>query len=228
MIISKKHHFIFIKTRKTASTSVQVALVPICGAQDIIRGGVKDCPRSGWSNRYTYLVLHARGKIRKLLPRRVRRAYYSKHATISDVIGAIGENIERYFRFAFVRNPFDLVVSRFFWDRFKNRHSFDDFGLWVQEHYSQQRRWERDLLHRYTYVDGGCVMDFVGRFETLDQDYRQVCNLLSLDTPELPRTKSGIRDPRHYSEFYTAQSRLIVERLFAEDLRAFDYAYEEK
>jgi hypothetical protein len=36
MIISHKHKFIFLKTRKTASTSTEFALNEICGPEDVV------------------------------------------------------------------------------------------------------------------------------------------------------------------------------------------------
>jgi len=151
----------------------------------------------------------------------------AKHATISDVIGVMGAQADDYFKLAFVRNPFDLVVSRFFWDRSLNRHTYSDFTLWLNEHYSHKGRWERDILHRYTHINGECQMNFISRYEYLEQAFRQVCTLLSLGILELPGKKSGLREPRHYSEFYTSQTRHLVEKLFSEDFQLTGYRFEE-
>ena len=42
MIISHKHKFIFFKTRKTAGSSIQVALAKHCGSDDIVTGQYRD------------------------------------------------------------------------------------------------------------------------------------------------------------------------------------------
>ena len=226
MILSEKHRFIFIKTRKTAGTSIQTALTQVCGAQDVIAGGKKQKAQNCRKGRFTYPLLKAKALItrRPLWPATRGRA---KHATISDVTAVMGVQTDSYFKFAFVRNPFDLVVSRFFWDLASNRHTYRDFTLWLKQHYSREGRWERDLLHRYTHINGESRMDFIGRYEYLERDFRKVCTLLSLGNLELPRKKAGLRKPRHYSEFYTPQTRDLVARLFSVDLQLFDYRFEE-
>lgn len=226
MIISKKHHFIFVKTRKTAGSSIQAALAQICGSQDLIIGGRKEIDLPFWQHWRTYLIWKTRLLCAGYPVRPIRRLS-AKHATIGNVKDVMGASVWTYFKFAFVRNPFDLVVSRFFWDQAKGRHGYGEITPWLIEHYSRQGRWNNDLLHRYTHINGECQMDFIGRYESLNQDFDHICSLLSLGHLELPFKKSGFREKQHYSAFYTQEAVAVVERLFAEDLRVFGYAFED-
>ena len=95
MIISHKHKFIFIRPRKTAGTTMQNVLSQICGDDDIVTSGYNDgnknIDQSCWDGH--------------------------PHPHLWDVKQLVGEDIWReYFKFTFVRNPFDITVSRFFWN----------------------------------------------------------------------------------------------------------------
>lgn len=227
MIISNKHHFIFIKTRKTASTSIQAALASVCGPSDIIAGGRREISQNCWNTWYEYVFLRAKAIRHHRLFWPIQR-FHSRHASIEVVSKVMGERFTTYFKFAFVRNPFDLVVSRYYWDRSQNRHTYNDFALWLSECYAQQRLWEKDLLNRYTHIDGICQLDYVGRFEKLQDDFRYVCNAIGIDHSELPEKKSGFRPTQRYQDHYSPETRSLVAQLFADDLRLFGYSFEEK
>ena len=99
MIISHKHKFIFFKTIKTAGTSIQSALAEHCGERDVITG-------EGKKNTH---------KLPKI------PALHHEHVYLTFVKQWLEPEIwDSYFKFAFIRNPFDLAVSKYYWD-FKNR-----------------------------------------------------------------------------------------------------------
>lgn len=224
MIISDAYRFIFIKTRKTASSSIQATLAERCGPYDIIAGGRDEISRNCWDNWREYAVLRAKTLLQGRLFWPISR-FHSRHATIKTVTEVLGEHTETYFKFAIVRNPFDLVVSRYFWDKSLNRHGYSDFQRWLEEEYTRRGHWEKDLLHRYTHISGVCRLDYVGRFERLSEDFRHVCNTLGFGEMELPRKKSGLRVPGAYQDHYSPAARSLVEQLFAEDIMIFGYAF---
>lgn len=224
MIISDEHRFIFIKSRKKAGSSIQAALAEVCGPRDIITGGRVEISRNCWDNRREYIALRAKTLLQGHIFWPISR-FHSLHATIKMVTEVLCEQAKAYFKFAFVRNPFDLVVSRYIWDKSLQRHAYNDLQPWLEEQYMPRRQWEKDLLHRHTHVDGVCRLDYVGRFERLSEDFRYVCGTLDLVEMELPRKKSGFRSSRQYQDHYSPASRSLVEQLFAEDLRIFGYAF---
>ena len=96
MIISHKHKFIFLKTVKTAGTSIQAALAEHCGKEDIITGKEEEQNIHKLSN---IPILH------------------HEHVYLTFVKQWLEPEIwDSYFKFAFIRNPFDLAISKYWWD----------------------------------------------------------------------------------------------------------------
>ena len=148
------------------------------------------------------------------------------------------ERFENYFKFTFVRNPFDRVVSAYFYlqqggkstmpndRRFWDLHlspykSFEDF---VREglHLSPVRRWGH-FHPQAAFVasdDGTVQVDFVGRVENLTEDFQFVANKLMIDA-RLEHVNASQR--KHYSEYYCPETVKIVRDLYAVDFDLFGY-----
>ncbi len=233
MIISHKHKFIFMKTRKTAGTSIQTALTDICGPDDIISSDIDTVGRnedkSCWDGH--------------------------PHPHLWDVRNLVGEEIfNSYFKFAFIRNPFDVTVSRFFWNiKGKGQKGYeltkDGFNKWVDEYTSQFIFHKAEyfpinlvypFLYSHNFVNPNTFerigpdirqlafdVDFVGRFENLVDDFDYVCNKLGLGKIGLPQKKTGMRDKRDFREMYTDESMKKVENVFAEDLLTLGYSFQQ-
>jgi hypothetical protein len=71
--------------------------------------------------------------------------------------------------------------------------------------------------------DGRCLVDFIGRFEQLQQDFDAACDLAGIPRRQLPRTNHAA-GPK-LNELYDADSLRIVERLYADDIARFGYAF---
>jgi hypothetical protein len=122
---------------------------------------------------------------------------------------------EEYFSFSIVRNPFDRVVSEYTWDpQFKNI-SFLDF-------LNMQNKWQP--RHKNAQVD---FMDkhlnFIGRFENLQDDFNTICDKIGIPQRELPHKNKGKH--KHYTEYYDDETREIVAEKYAKDLECFGYVF---
>lgn len=149
------------------------------------------------------------------------------------------EKFAAYYKFAFVRNPWDRLVSGYTymvrkqskgadtaeWIEFlKNFDSFEDFVLrWVSEE-NVERHKTFVPQHRFVYDKHGMMsLDFIGRYETLREDYDQVCKILAGGDP-LPHANKSERVD--YRDYYTPRTRDIVARVYAKDIELFGYAFE--
>jgi len=102
MIISHSHKFIFTKPRKVAGTSIEVALSQFCGPDDIITSNVSS--EAIDADSYTDYARNDSGYFNHMRPSRIR----------AKIGKAVWNN---YFVFTIVRNPWDMLVSRYFWNK---------------------------------------------------------------------------------------------------------------
>ena len=216
MIVSHEHRFIFLKTRKTAGTSVEIALSRICGPQDIITPITEtdEQLRKAQGGRppqhYTAPPLEMEGR---------------PHLPASAVRRIVGTDVwESYFKFTIERNPWDAVVSLYYWRIRDNLTpvSFEDFV-----NSDDVPRWA-DKNARIYRLQGKVVVDELCRFESLNRDLDGIWSSLGLPgAPELPRAK-GEHRPREarYPTMYTPATAQRVGDIFAEMAAEFGYGFE--
>jgi hypothetical protein len=232
MIISHRHRFIYLKCRKVGSTSVEMALADLCGPDDIVTplDGEKTRPNAqrqvNWQN---HEVPRAnwplRGRILVALGMSPRAAgvelfNHIRAASLRRLIGA--DVFDGYTKIAIERNPWDREVSNYFFHHPKpeGRPSFEEF---VRFH---SRKKPIDNFDIYS-IRGRIVADPILRHERLAEDFAALMQRLGqTDVPELPRARSHQRpDKGSYRDYYTAETRDIVGRLYAREIRAFRYEF---
>ena len=207
MIASHAHRFVFIKTRKTAGTSLEIALSRHCGPTDIVTrislddeelraaaGGVG--PQNDDTDPSSYAHMGARRVIK--------------------VIGR--EAWGAYFTFAVERNPYDVVASSY---RYSARKP--TFTKTFAEFVRTPKRMERLALNERLYrVGGRVVVDRVYRYEDLPAAVSDISSRLGLSL-ELPHAKQG--SGPHYRELYGPGDAEIVAEHFARTIREFGYEF---
>ena len=149
-----------------------------------------------------------------------RKAYNHMGAkAVRDLVGP--EVFADYFTFAIERNPWDAVVSLYFW-KYKDRPELPDFETYVQEIWIEQLSNNRRLYR----IRGEMALDRVLRYEDLDVELGEVWQQLELPgEPDLPRAKGNARPAGHYRELYTPASRERVATVFADTIEAFGYEF---
>jgi hypothetical protein len=232
MIISHEHKFIFIKTKKTAGTAIEAALSKLCGPADVITPYREESEqeRKGLSPQ-NYRIEHPRKPKRplwrKLLGRPERYYHQSvgfyEHMPAWRVRAYVGEEVWRgYYKFAFDRNPWDRQVSWYFY-KTKSKWRRPSFDRFMED----RRRAYVTNYEQYT-MDGALVVDFVGRYESLDADLNKVLKQIGIERPlEVPRTnvnrdREGISD---YHKLYTDRTRVIVETWYAPEIALLGYGF---
>lgn len=201
MIISHKYKFIFIKTYKTAGTSLEAYLSEHCGEDDVV------------TPIYPPLPTHR--------PRNV--GYFYNHMPATDVRSEVGDVIWRsYYKFCVERNPWDKVLSFYWMERSRNGNvlDFDEFltrdliGFnWPL--YSDSNQIEP-------------IVDEVLRYEKLNRALAAVFEKLGVPwVGELKhRAKSEYRaDRRHYREVLTASQVDVISRRFQKEIDWHRYEY---
>ena len=106
MIISHKHKFIFIKTNKTAGTSIEIALSKICGSRDVITpiSPEDEALRKKLGYRGPQNCLGLNG------------IEFVNHLTAARIKEGVEQKIwNEYYKFCFQRNPWDRIISLYYW-----------------------------------------------------------------------------------------------------------------
>ena len=137
------------------------------------------------------------------------------------------------FSFAFVRNPWDKVVSHYSYRYKTNQTGLADeeidFNHWVKLAYLKkdtkyydnpkmfmpQKDWISD-------ESGEILVNFVGRFESFESDFNKICAKLDVSS-NLPHLKKSNRS--HYKNYYNQESTEIVRNFFRKDIEHFGYKF---
>lgn len=218
MLISHRYNFIFIHTYKTAGMSITHALMPFA------------------VNRYQqklHQVTTDRGKfmIAGLLSRLGLEAYpepYQRHIKASELISEIGISaFKSYYSFAFVRNPWDWQVSLYKYMLRSSDHRqyelvrrFDGFDEYIHWRCAHEIRYQKEFVCS---EEGEVLVDFVGRYESLNSDFDAICSHLGISA-SLPKLNASNRG--RYQEYYNEETKELVRRAFAPDIHFFDYDFE--
>ena len=207
MIVSYHKKFLFVHIFKTAGTSITDSLARYCFRPGSTRP----------SNWMAFLSTDWK---------KIHRTPIKKHATALEIRDALDRGIfDEAFKFSFVRNPWDWQVSlyHFILDRPHNpghkatkaMGSFRNFVL---------SREGLDFTQTSCLVDesGNLLVDYVGRFESLEKDFRTICKKIGI-AARLPHVNKSARTD--YREYYDGETRELTARLYAEDIERFGYTF---
>jgi Sulfotransferase family len=213
MIVSHEHRFVFMKTRKTAGTSVEIALSRVCGPEDVITPVLEESLRAS---------LGGRGPQNFESPPLDRKAF--NHMPVSMVRRMLGrKQFESYFSFAVERNPWDAVVSLYHW-HVRDSPAPVPFAEYVASEAVDTFARKQQRIYR---LDGLVAVDRVLRYESLAEELAVVWSELGLSgSPDLPHAKAGTR-PRgaSYRDNYDDASRERVAELFAAPIAELGYEF---
>lgn len=222
MLVSHSHQFIYTKTVKTAGTSVESYFERFC------------MPEGEWSLSHArdeyesdHGIIGFRGSTKK-----PDSCKYWNHMPAIKIRDAIGKrNWKNYHKFCVVRNPYDKVVSWFYFlqrQKDKLNESFDldkerqEFEDWLVR--GKQLPIDRD---KYL-IKGKFCLDDVIRFESMAVDIERICDQLGVpwEPSALPFLKKGIRPQQAtIEELYSEKSKEIVKEAFSFELKHFNYAF---
>ena len=202
--------FIFVHIPKNAGTSIEKALIPYFSHHKDFKDFSEQERRKFWMP----------GK-NVLQHRKLRR--YEQHFKLDE-----------YLKFAFVRNPWDRAVSHVEYLRTRARATIFDRGTFKEQLLiycsTKKNIWGHDLgacqLDYLLDTSGKMAVDFIGRFESLETDFKQICTAIGINhPPDLPHVNNSKRN-LHYSEYYDEESSDWIRKRFAKDIDFFDFKFE--
>lgn len=170
----------------------------------------------------------------------------NKHFSAQELKGVYGDAIwANSFKFAFVRNPWDRLVSwwslidngrdpagttpapnNFFGYVLTQARNFEEFlSNCTDEIVDKDGRKNifRNQIDYLTSDNGSFMVDFIGRFERLQTDFDTIAGRLGLPQVALPKINHSRHAP--YTEYYTASMAEKVRQRYHRDIAAFGYAF---
>jgi hypothetical protein len=229
MILSHKHKFIFIKTAKTAGTSIEVFLSRHCAPTDIVTPIAP--PVEGHQPRnYGGLInplpeiLQRPDKIFSALRHSItsRQKFYN-HMPAYEVRNRVPADVwNSYFKFCVERNPWDKALSHY------HMHAAREGGALSLDEYFARGRFPINYF-RYTDRPGKVIVDRIVRYENLLAELGEVFSQLNIpfDGSLRVAAKSEYRtDRRPYQEVFNEDQRKIVEKAFAKEIELYGYRFE--
>lgn len=144
------------------------------------------------------------------------------------------EVFEGLFKFAFVRNPWDLQVSSYHHIKRERPHlleSDESFASFLQRKLDTDRPWQYHIdtsitpqSHYLIDLTGKQIVDFVGRYESLQSDFDTCCDRIGIPRQSLPHQRRA-EGRSAYRDYYDTHTRELVATHFASDIEAFGYDY---
>lgn len=232
MILSHQAKFIFIKPKKVAGSSVELYLSKFCGPDDIITPlspGEED-HRLGRREQNWRLPHHRRSRLLRLIGPAFNRytwGYegYHQHMPAREVKRRAGDGIwNSYVTFAIERNPWDRQVSMYHW-HYRNKPDRPSFDRFVTDSGLRKTMKNFEIYE----IDGKVGVDFVCRYDRLDQDLAEVLGRCGItDEGGLPRAKGKFRPKeKHWRDYYTDETRAIIADLYAREIEAFGFSFDD-
>jgi hypothetical protein len=229
MIISHKYKFIFIKTHKTAGSSMEMALAPLCGPDDVVTpmesNAHTDIPRNYYEDKLVSRIYASSRWARKCINRHspILGNWYYEHMPACRVRELIGEEIwNSYHKFCFERNPWDKVVSYYNWKKFGQRKPMPDFKTWVME------KTHRLPLDASLYFDGNtCMVDEVLEYDNFVPRFALLCDKLGIPfAGAMPREKTNItKEKIDYRDYYDQETREKISSIFEREILMMQYVF---
>ncbi|SMD36464.1 Sulfotransferase family protein [Reichenbachiella faecimaris] len=211
MLFSKKYRFIFFHTPKVAGSSITKALRKY----------------SNYPNEriYNYMIDYL-GEIPAI-------GLYPLHISPIDLYKKLKNKntFDTFLKIAFVRNPWDWHVSQFnyhkqnrnaFFFKTFQKFSFREYIDWATdpENIKKARSSQFDFLSNN---QGELMVDFIGRYENLQEDFNKICDKLQIDE-KIPIVNTSKRN-KNYREYYDDYTKNKIEDTFKKDLEKFNYNF---
>jgi hypothetical protein len=146
------------------------------------------------------------------------------------------EVFQRLFKFAFVRNPWDLQVSSYHHLRRERPHliehlpDFDAFLRWkLDPERPYQFHLDTSIERQSDYLidlHGHIIVDFIGRYENLADDFAEACRRIGIRCPSLPHRRKAPERERDYRRYYDDALAELVAEHFRRDIELFGYSFD--
>lgn len=219
MFLSPRHRILFVHIAKTGGSSIRAAL-----------------KRLHWTDPYA-IPIHLVNGLTRVLKYKTG-AKLPRHAKAIAAFECIGEPFwSQLFKFSFVRNPWDLQVSS--WHHLRRVPSaptdhLDSFESFLRFKFDPDRPFQyffdisQEIQSHYVIdLNGRVIVDFIGRYERLHEDFAEACRRGGIPHLHLPHERHSRERKKDYRLYYDDVTAELVATHYAQDIALFGYAFDD-
>lgn len=209
MILSHSKKFIFIKTRKCGGTSIQNTLLEFCNENDFVTKG------------YNNLMNKNKNP-------------FEEFSSLNEIKKYTNIDLNDYFKFGVVRNPFSVTLSRYLYQirmgRLRETPTKNNFNSWVKNIYfvpGKQFNYQGDGTRNLLFdSEGDRIVDFIAQLENIEFDFEYIKKKLNLDK-EVKLKKDNVSNTSNidYRDWMDDESKNLIEENFKFELDYFNYKF---
>lgn len=160
----------------------------------------------------------------------------TKHLIASTAKHIYKEYWDDYYKFSFVRNPWDRMVSMAKYSKTYGvtlGENFIDFSEYFKKYpnievdpVSESANGHFTAINNSVYLNIlNEELDFIGRYENMRSDFNHVLSCIGLDNVELVNNKRHQSAHAHYTKYYNEETRQIIGEKYKKDIEYFGYTF---
>lgn len=244
MLVSHEYKFIFLKSIKTGSTSTYSFFLPYC----LPEKKAKEYDSENLKNTKKQAGVYKEGIV-GLIKKNKSINEHVNAIRVKKILDNIDCNIwKNYFKFSIVRNPFDLLVSLYFY-KFQLMEPIKKFIPFInaknlKEHKKNFSKFLNNLhffklinnkpkSYSFYKIKNNYVCDYLIKYENLKEDIEYVCkqcniknyNLINLKNHRSDTKPEKFKYKNMYRDMYNDKTKELVYNFYKEDFEKFDYKF---
>ena len=215
MIINHNHKYVFVAVMKTGSNAAAHTLNKYskCSANhSVLDDGYK------FTHFISPPILEKLSSIN--VPSKIN--FHVKSSTIKDHFENEGWNFENYFKFGFVRNPWDRAVSGYSFSKFSSKGG--SFKIWLEHFLNKNMFAEPTNLPQSECLTD---VDYVARFENYDEEITNIFAKIGLPLENIKKYHTNKTNHKPYWEYYDNEDIIRIENWFKKDIEIYKYKFGE-
>jgi hypothetical protein len=164
------------------------------------------------------------------------RVLSDKHGSYEDKVeyfSDVAAHWDEYYKFTFVRNKLDLMISLYNYDRQLNGAWSLDSGVsfesFIRDHVGCEDTFVKKIQynnlldqHYLTHLGDKPLFDFIGKFNTYTQDLTAVCEHLAIENTEI-HVNAGAYDRSKKDQYYTPELEEVLRSKFPKEFACFGW-----
>ena len=211
MIVSFSKKFIFLKTRKTSGTSIEIVLSTFCENGDVCSFITSEDEE----------IRQEFGGLKPLERYKGNRIY--NHMRARDIKEIFPEVWNNFFKFTIERHPYEKVISRVFWNIGRRNGDLDsEYDIEIENVIKNKSFIDRDIYN----IDGVISVDEIIDYDSSWKRIEELAAIWNCDIPhKFPNAKSKYRkDKRRASEILNEDQKLRIRSVATFEFENFGYA----